>query len=71
MPEVVTRQTDDLKLREGLKHMFSLVSQSLSLSALGGPDLFDEMEDEVVDRFIDGLRHNGYDIVQTDYAPQA
>ncbi len=72
---LVDRQTDDLVLRAGLKHMLSLSASVLTTVAVADEEgsVFAEMEEIIVDRFIDGLRANGYDIVKLrlDETPQA
>lgn len=62
----LTRQTEDERLREGLKEMFVKTHQALNLSPAMSFVKFIEYEDNLVDAFIGGLRNNGYDIVALD-----
>lgn len=60
----VERQTEDTVLREGLKHMFGLISIILTGAARAPFEDFMSLEDENVDLFLTGLRTNGYEIVR-------
>ena len=63
--QAIPRQTEDEQLREGIKYMLALATTSLVVYAQRENDEeFTMAEDIIVDRFIDGLRANGYDIVK-------
>lgn len=62
----LTRQTEDEKLREGLKEMFVKTHRALNIAPAMSFVKFMEYEDQLVDAFIGGLRNNGYDIIAID-----
>lgn len=54
--------SEDIVLREGLKHMISLSCSLLMPASHLSAELFQETEDKVIDSFLDGLQYNGYEI---------